>query len=266
MQPPTQPEVLRTRATVFGAPIDAIGWDDAIERTAQWAAVRSSRIVCFCNVHSVVTRRDDPALAAAIDGADLALPDGMPVAWSMRRAGVEGQPRVDGPGFMWKFCALAEQRGIGIYFYGSTPRTLSALRQRLARSFPRLVVAGMESPPFRSLAPDEDAAAVARINASGAGLVFVGLGCPKQEIWMAAHRGELRAVMAGVGAAFDYHAGTLPRAPQWMQRGGLEWLYRLAAEPGRLWRRYLLTNLRFVLGAVLAGRRDAAIRLRREPR
>jgi len=265
MQPHSQSDVLRTRVTVLGAPIDALGWDEALDRTAHWAAERSSRILCFCNVHSVVTRRDDPALAAAIDGADLALPDGMPVAWSMRRAGVSGQPRVDGPGFMWKFCALAEQRGIGVYFYGSTPETLAALRRRLLHAFPDLAF-GMESPPFRALSAKEDAEAVARIADSGAGLVFVGLGCPRQEAWMAAHRGRIRAVMAGVGAAFDYHAGTQSRAPLWMQQRGLEWLHRLASEPGRLWRRYLVTNLRFALGMVLSARRGAVIRLRREPR
>ncbi len=265
MQQPSQPEVLRTRVAVIGAPIDAVGWDDALDRVAQWAERRQSRVVCFCNVHSVVTRRDDPALAAAIDGADLALPDGMPVAWSMRRAGISAQPRVDGPGFMWKCCALAEQRGIGVYFYGSTAETLTALRRRLVQDFPDLAF-GMESPPFRALSPKEDADAVARIEDSGAGLVFVGLGCPRQEAWMAAHRGRVRAVMAGVGAAFDYHAGTLPRAPRWMQQRGLEWLHRLGTEPRRLWRRYLVTNLRFVLGTALSVRRGTAILLRREPR
>lgn len=265
MQQSSQPEVLRTRVAVLGAPIDAIGWDEALDRVAGWAERRQSRMLCFCNVHSVVTRRDDAALAAAIDGADLALPDGMPVAWSLRRAGVGGQPRVDGPGFMWKACALAERRGIGVYFYGSTPATLAALRHRLLRAFPDLAF-GMESPPFRALSPKEDAEAVARIEASGAGLVFVGLGCPRQEAWMAAHRGRIPAVMAGVGAAFDYHAGTLPRAPLWMQRRGLEWMHRLASEPRRLWRRYLVTNLRFALGTALSVRRDAAVRLRREPR
>jgi N-acetylglucosaminyldiphosphoundecaprenol N-acetyl-beta-D-mannosaminyltransferase len=136
-----------------------------------------------------------------------------------------------------------------VYFFGSSPDTLEALDQRLSVAFPSLIVGGYESPPFRPLTPQEDADAVARINASGAGLVFVGLGCPKQELWMQAHRGRINAVMLGVGAAFDFHAGTVSRAPAWMRHNGLEWLHRLASEPRRLWRRYLVTNTLFVWGA-----------------
>lgn len=268
MQPPS-PENSRPRVSVLGAPIDAVGWAEALERVAQWAARRQSRYLCFCNVHSVVTARDDAGFARAIEGADLALPDGMPIAWMLRLNGFPGQQRVNGPDFMWQCCGVAEQRGIAVYFYGSTPATLAALRHRLAVEFPRLVIVGMESPPFRALTSSEETATLSRIDDSDAGLVFVGLGCPKQELWSAAARGRVRAVLAGVGAAFDYHAGTLPRAPRWMQRHGLEWLYRLAAEPGRLWRRYLVTNTRFLAGAAiqLLGRRGAAVRLlRREPR
>ncbi len=134
------------------------------------------------------------------------------------------------------------------FVYGSTEATLALLESRLRAAFPALRLS-MESPPFRTLSSDEDAAAVARINASGAGIVFVGLGCPKQEHWMAEHRGRVNAVMIGVGAAFDFHAGTVQRAPAWMRDNGLEWLHRLASEPGRLWRRYLVTNTLFILGA-----------------
>lgn len=249
MQPPPDSAAIRARVPVLGARIDAIDWVGALERASRWAAARQSRYLCFCNAHSVVTLGGDAELARAIDGADLALPDGMPVAWMLRRAGFNGQPRLNGPDFMWKLCALAERQGTAVYFYGSTPATLQALQRRLASAFPRLQVAGSESPPFRAAQPQEDAAATARINASGAGLLFVGLGCPKQEVWMAARRGRIQAVMAGVGAAFDYHAGTLPRAPLWMQKRGLEWLYRLGCEPHRLWRRYLVTNTLFILGA-----------------
>lgn len=268
MQSSLQPEALRTRVAVLGAPIDAIGWDEALERVADWAARRHSRTLCFCNAHSVITRRDHADFARAVDEADLALPDGMPVAWMLRRAGIDGQQRINGPDFMWQCCALAERRGIPVYFYGSTPATLAALRRRLAANFPRLAIAGMESPPFRDLTPEEEDDTVARIDASDAGVVFVGLGCPKQELWSAARRGRIGAVMAGVGAAFDYHAGTLARAPLWMQRRGLEWLYRFGAEPVRLWRRYLVTNTRFVFGAAhqLLARGVRVRRVRREPR
>lgn len=177
-------------------------------------------------------------------------PDGAPVAWMMRRQGVTSQQRINGPDLMWRYCEQAAQRGEAIYLYGGTGETLVLLQRRLCEAFPGLVIAGAVSPPFRPPAPDELARDVAAINASGAGTVWVSLGCPKQEQWMAAQRGQVRAVMIGVGAAFDYHAGTLRRAPPWMQRSGLEWLHRLASEPRRLWRRYLVTNSLFIWGVV----------------
>ena len=149
-------------------------------------------------------------------------------------------------------CRLRGNDGIAhesIFLYGSSEQTLATLKAKLSAAFPALNIAGAISPPFRALTPDEDAAIVAQINASGAGVVFVSLGCPKQELWMAADRGRIHAVMIGVGAAFDYHAGTIQRAPKWMQDCCLEWLHRLASEPRRLWRRYLVTNTLFVLGA-----------------
>lgn len=240
----------RTRTFVVGVQIDALSWDRALEHIFAWAERHESRVVCLCNVHSVVTARQDAAFRQAIAAADLATPDGMPVAWMLRRLGFPGQQRINGPDLMWKYCALAERSGTAVYFYGNTEPTLARLEDRLRRAFPALVIAGMVAPPFRPLSADEDAAAVAAINAAGAGVVFVSLGCPKQELWMAQHRGRVQAVMVGVGAAFDYHAGTLRRAPPWMQKSGLEWLYRLATEPRRLWRRYLVTNTLFVCGAV----------------
>lgn len=236
---------------VLGSPIDAIGVDDAVRTIATWAAARESRSVCICNVHSVVTATQDPAFAHAIAGADMATPDGAPVAWMLRRLGAAGQRRVSGPDLMLACLADAEQRGDSVYLFGSTPDTLAALQQRLRARHPRLRIAGAESPPFRPATEDEDRATVARINASGAGTVWVSLGCPKQELWMAAHRGRVQAVMVGVGAAFDFHAGTVSRAPLWMREHGLEWLHRLASEPRRLWRRYLHTNSRFLWAAAL---------------
>jgi N-acetylglucosaminyldiphosphoundecaprenol N-acetyl-beta-D-mannosaminyltransferase len=151
---------------------------------------------------------------------------------------------------MWRYCADAERRGEAVYFYGCSVETLAKLRTRLAEVFPRLVVAGMHSPPYRPLTEREDEDLIKSINESGARVVFVSLGCPKQEIWMAEHRGRIGAVMMGVGAAFSYHAGTLKRAPIWMQNHGLEWVHRLASEPRRLWKRYCVTNTMFVLGAL----------------
>uniref|UniRef100_UPI003137A617 WecB/TagA/CpsF family glycosyltransferase n=1 Tax=Variovorax sp. YR752 TaxID=1884383 RepID=UPI003137A617 len=228
----------------------ALDWPEVLQRVAGWAARRESRMVCLCNVHSVVTAGSDAAFGAAVRGSDLATPDGAPVAWLMRRLGHARQPRINGPDLMWRYCAQAAQRDESIYLYGGSPQSLQLLQQRLRQAFPALRIAGAHSPPFRALTPEEDEAEVNDIVASGAGTVWVGLGCPKQELWMAAHRSRIPAVLLGVGAAFDYHAGTLRRAPVWMQRCGLEWLYRLGKEPRRLWRRYLHTNSLFVLGAL----------------
>lgn len=243
---------MQNRQTIFvlGAPIDALTWTAALARITSWASTRESRYVCICNSHSVVIASRDATFGQVVAQSDMATPDGAPVAWLMRKLGVPEQQRINGPDLMWRYCEQAARRGESIYLYGSTPETLAILKKVTAHKLPGLVVAGMHSPPFRALTAEEDAADVARINASGAGTVWVSLGCPKQELWMAAHRGHINAVMIGVGAAFEYHAGTLTRAPMWMRNAGLEWLHRLASEPRRLWRRYLVTNTLFVFGAV----------------
>ncbi|AXS80118.1 WecB/TagA/CpsF family glycosyltransferase [Dechloromonas sp. HYN0024] len=240
----------RVTAPVLGAPIDALCGETAATRILRWAAGRESRYICIVNAHSVVSTTQDAAFFKAVSEADMSTPDGAPVAWMLRRQGFAGQPRVSGPDLMWSLFERCSTERIGVYFYGSTAETLARLRDRLATDFPALRIEGMESPPFRPLDAEEDAAAVDRINASGVGIVFVGLGCPKQEKWMADHRGRVEAVMIGVGAAFDFHAGTVSRAPAWMRDNGLEWLHRLASEPRRLWRRYLVTNTLFVVGAI----------------
>lgn len=235
---------------VLGAPIDAITWEDALTRINTWAAKGESRYVCICNAHSIVTAAQDARFGRVVNEADMATPDGAPVAWMIRKLGIPGQQRINGPDLMWRYCEQAAQRKESIYLYGGSNTTLAILKTRLNEVFPGLKVAGTYSPPFRALTEAEDAAAVDAINASGAGTVWVSLGCPKQELWMAEHRGRVQAVMIGVGAAFDYHAGTLRRAPHWMRRAGLEWLHRLASEPRRLWRRYLVTNTLFVWGSI----------------
>lgn len=221
----------------------------------RWAQQGTSSYVCAANVHVVVTAGDDPALAAAMEGADLVVPDGMPLVWWLRRTTRAEQERIFGPDLMHDVCGLAAADGTPVFLYGSTPETLELLTARLHERFPALQIAGSISPPFRPLSADEDAAFIAQINASGARIVFVGLGAPKQEQWMLAHRGRVQAVMLGVGAAFDYHAGRLKRAPVWMQRAGLEWLFRLMQEPRRLFTRYLSTNTRFVWRALRAALR-----------
>lgn len=240
----------RPTRPVLGTAIDVIGLPEAVARIAGWAAAGDSRSVCLCNVHSVVTARSDPALALALGQADLVAPDGAPVAWMLRRQGARGQARVSGPDLMLAYCEHAARTGEPLFLLGGTEATLQALAQRLQARFAGLRIAGRLSPPFRPLTADDEAHIREAIHASGARTVWVGLGCPKQELWMQRQRGLLRAVCIGVGAAFDFHAGTLPRAPRWMQRSGLEWLHRLAHEPRRLWRRYWVTNTRFVLGVL----------------
>ena len=248
MEQPQRKE--RITVDVLGIPIDAIDWADAIATIRAWAAGRESRYVCITNVHSVVTGTQDPRFGQVLHSADMVTPDGAPVAWMLRRLGVTGQQRVNGPDLMWRYCERAAASGESIFLYGSTDATLAKLQAVLRQYMPGLKIAGAISPPFRTLSPEEDAADVAAINASGAGTVWVSLGCPKQEFWMAEHRGRINAVMIGVGAAFDYHAGTIQRAPLWMQRSGLEWFYRLCTEPRRLWRRYLGTNSVFIVRAL----------------
>ena len=241
------PPMRRTRGEVLGALIDVLSWSDAVSSLVIWGEARASKYVCICNVHSVVTARQDPEFAEVIRLADMATPDGAPVAWTLRQQGHATQTRINGPDLMWRYLGEAERRGQVVFFYGSASETLDKLKKALLRTFPKLKIGGMESPPFRELSAEEDQAYVDQINAAGTAVVFVGLGCPKQEKWMAAHKGRIHAVMVGVGAAFDYHAGTIQRAPMWMQRNGLEWLHRLASEPKRLWKRYLVTNTVFVV-------------------
>ncbi|MBN8455064.1 WecB/TagA/CpsF family glycosyltransferase [Accumulibacter sp.] len=240
----------RETGCVLAAVVDAVDWDTAISRIQSWSAARESRYVCITNVHSVVAATHDPEHARILAGSDMATPDGAPVAWMLRRAGYRHQERINGPDLMWRYLAAAQRRGESIFLYGSTDRTLAALQDRLSAALPGLRIAGAVSPPFRDMSASEDAAVVDAINAAGAGTVWVSLGCPKQERWMAAHRGRVNAVMIGVGAAFDYHAGVLRRAPLWMRNLGLEWFHRLLSEPRRLWRRYLVTNTVFLLRAI----------------
>lgn len=238
----------RNGQAIMEAFIDAMSWDDAVGQITRWGAARESRYVCICNVHSVVTTTQDVEFKIAVNNADMATPDGAPIAWALRRLGYPQQERINGPDLMLKYLAEAERLGQVVFFYGSTESTLVKLRAALAQRFPRLRIGGTHSPPFRPLSREEDEAIVDMINGAGTHVVFVGLGCPKQEKWMADHRGRIQAVMIGVGAAFDYHAGVIRRAPLWWQRHGLEWLYRLGSEPRRLFMRYLVTNTLFVVG------------------
>ena len=238
------------RLPVLAVAIDRLDLAQTVQRIAALADAGNGGHVCLCYAHSAVTAASDASLARALATAALVAPDGASVACLMRWLGAADQRRVAGPDLMWAYCEHAAARGEPIYLYGSTPATLAALQQRLRERWPKLRIAGAHSPPYRALSAAEQAEDVTRIQASGARTVWVGLGCPKQERWMAAHSPQLKAVLIGVGAAFDFHAGTLQRAPLWLQRLGLEWLHRLWQEPRRLGPRYVLTNSRFIVAAV----------------
>lgn len=238
-----------TSRILLGTRVDATSYSDAAIRICAWAQEGESRYVCAANVHMLMEAHDEPEYRDIVNGSDLVTADGMPLVWLLRLLGVRRASRVYGPDLALAVCELAAARRIPIGLYGGAPEALATLEEALVERIPALGVVFRESPPFRDLTPEEDEATMVRIRESGARILLVGLGCPKQERWMVAHRGRFGAVMMGVGAAFDFISGRKPQAPPVLQRFGLEWLFRLAAEPRRLWRRYLKHNPRF---AVLA--------------
>jgi N-acetylglucosaminyldiphosphoundecaprenol N-acetyl-beta-D-mannosaminyltransferase len=204
-------------------------------------------MTCVATVHMVMEAWDDPGFRALVNGAELVTSDGVPLVWSLRALGARDATRVYGPTLLPLVCEEAARRRVPVGFYGGTPAVMAALAQRLAARCPGLEIAFAHCPPFSDAPPAVDDGVVSAIEESGARVLFVGLGCPKQERWMAAHRAHLSCALVGVGAAFDFAAGTKAQAPAWLQRAGLEWLFRLATEPRRLWRRYARHNPRFVV-------------------
>jgi exopolysaccharide biosynthesis WecB/TagA/CpsF family protein len=232
---------------LFGVRVAASNYDEIADVVAQSAKARLPAVISLHAVHAIVESISDPDLLAKVNCFDAVLPDGQPVRWALNNLHGAGlQDRVYGPELMLRLCARAADEGIPIYLYGSSPGVIELLTQKLVEKYPALQIASAESPPFRVLTPEEDAAVVRRINESGAGLLFIGLGCPKQDHFAADHADRIVPVQVCVGAAFDFHAGSKSMAPAWMQRHGLEWVYRLTREPRRLWRRYAQTNSIFV--------------------
>jgi N-acetylglucosaminyldiphosphoundecaprenol N-acetyl-beta-D-mannosaminyltransferase len=235
------------RVDVLGVGVSAVDLTMARDEITRWVEVREQHYVCVTGVHGVMESQRDPELRAIHNCSGLTTPDGMPMVWAGRRAGADWMSRVYGPDLMLAVLERAAERGWKSFLYGGKDGVPELLAERLVQRMPTLKIAGVYSPPFRPLTVAEDEEIVARINASGADLVWVGLSTPKQERWMAAHVGRLEApAMLGVGAAFDFHAGLVPQAPAWMQDGGLEWLYRLSKEPRRLWKRYFRNNPAFI--------------------
>jgi len=238
---------MTARVDVLGVGVSAIAMADAIQTIAGWIASGEQQYVCITGVHGVMESCRDPALRAVHNAAGLVTPDGMPLVWLGRARGYSQMRRVYGPDLMLALAGWSVARGVRHYFYGGAEGVADTLAVRLQHRYPGLVIAGTFSPPFRSLVPDEDEAIVQRINAAEPDIVWVGMSTPKQERWMHAHRDRVKApVMIGVGAAFDFLAGLKRQAPRWMQRSGLEWSFRLATEPRRLWKRYLVNNPWFV--------------------
>lgn len=205
------------------------------------------KYICVANVHTTVTAHEDESYRKIQNKAAMALPDGGPLSQYSRQQGFAEAQRVTGPDLMKEILKISAEKGWRHYFYGSTPETLELLQTKIQERYPGVQIAGTMSPPFREMTPQEDADAVARINESRPDFVWVGLGAPKQERWMAAHEDRVQALMVGVGAAFDYEAGNIRRAPMWMQKHNLEWLYRLMQDPKRLFKRYFNTNLKYLL-------------------
>lgn len=232
--------------SIIGSPVTALPFDAQIGTIADWAKARLSKIVCVANVHMLVEAYWHVDFGSVLHKADIVTPDGMPLVWMIRLLGFRQQDRVAGLDIMTGVCQLAQSTGISVYFLGPEPEVLERMRARLRREFPELSIAGMETLPFRPSPLDEDKNLIERVNASGAGIVLIALGCPKQEHWMAMHQNKINAVMIGLGGAFLVYAGVYKRAPRWVRELGLEWLYRLVQEPRRLWRRYALTIPPFV--------------------
>ena len=237
--------------------VDATSYADAAQRAVTWAREPHGRYVCAANVHMVMEAWDDPSFQAIVNAADLVTPDGMPLVWTLKRLGVPDATRVYGPDLTLHVCEFAAKEGVPVGFYGGRQAGLEPMIARLRGRYPMLRVNYAESPPFRSLTVEEEASTTERIRASGARILFVGLGCPKQERWMAKQRAHLPLVQVGVGAAFDFHAGLVRQAPPALQRVGLEWAFRLCMEPRRLAGRYLRHNPRFAWQLFLQLRREA---------
>ena len=234
--------------TLFGVTVSATDYQQAARAVMAAARRREGGVVTHLAVHALVTAARDASYRMKVNTFEVVAPDGMPVRWALNRLeGTDLPDRVYGPELMLRLCRRAAETGVGVYLYGSTPDVVQALQSSLLDRFPALRVVGCEPSLFRPLTAEEDEAFVRRVNDSGAGLLFLGLGCPLQESFAYEHRWSIQAVQLCVGAAFDFHAGNKRMAPPWMQRRGLEWLFRLTQEPSRLWRRYLVTNAVFCL-------------------
>lgn len=232
---------------ILGVKISAIDMSDACLAVEEAVLKRQKKYICVCPVSTIMECRKDALVLTSVNSANLATPDGMAVVWIGRLLGHKNIRRVYGPDLMQNICDISVKKGYQNYFFGSTQNTLDKLQEKLSKQYPGLNINGSFSPPFRQLTAEEDEKIVEEINLKDPDIIWVGLGSPKQDLWMYEHRDRINApVMIGVGAAFDFIAGTKRQAPVWMRNSGLEWLFRLITEPKRLWRRYLIDYPLFV--------------------
>ncbi len=231
------------KKNLLGVGISAVDYEAAIEQVVIGAQEKRGMAVTALAVHGVMTGVSDPEHRHRLNQFDLVVPDGQPVRWGINLLhGAKLPDRVYGPTLTLKLCQRAAEEGLPIYFYGSKPEVLDQLTANLKTMFPKIQIAGVSPSRFRKITPEEKLEVVEMIKNSGAAITFVGLGCPRQEVWAYEYREALSMPLIAVGAAFDFHAGTLPQAPKWMQDRGLEWLFRLIQEPERLWKRYVILN------------------------
>ena len=239
---------------ILGVNIAAINMEWLVEYLDKNLLDIKGDYICVSNVHTTVTSYEDASYCAVQNGGLMAIPDGGPLSTVGRRRGCKNMARTTGPSLMGEIFKISAKKGYRHYFYGSKQETLELLEKKLKENYPGIKIAGMYSPPFRPLTEEEDKAVIERINEANPDFVWIGLGAPKQEKWMAAHQGKIDGLMLGVGAGFDYYAENIKRAPMWMQKHNLEWVYRLAQDPKRLFKRYWSTNTKFIWNAMIKGK------------
>lgn len=239
---------------IMGVNIAAINMEWLLEYLDKNIDLLQGDYICVSNVHTTVTSFEEPNYCAVQNGGIMAIPDGGPLSTVGRKRGHKNMQRTTGPSLMGEVFKITVEKGYRHFFYGSKQETLDLLEEKLNENYPGIQIAGMYSPPFRPLTDEEDMAVIKMINDAKPDFVWIGLGAPKQENWMAAHQGKINGLMVGVGAGFDYFAGNIQRAPQWMQKWNLEWVYRLIQDPKRLFQRYWHTNTKFIWNAMIRGK------------
>ena len=239
--------ISRTKKSVvvIHTSVDVTSYAQVAAQIAEWISLKSWGFICAANVHMIMEGYDAQSFQRVLNRSRLVVPDGMPLVWMLRASGYPDQPRVYGPTLMLEVCQAATVKGYSIGLFGGTQECLDQLQVTLKEKFSSLRIAYSYSPPFRAGTPAEEDRIIENINKSGISVLFVGLGCPKQEKWMDEHADRLNVIQIGVGAAFAFHAGLVRQAPRFLQRLGMEWVFRLCAEPRRLWFRYLYHNPRF---------------------